>query len=142
MGSLLLKIADAWHQRTLLAKLLSFASIGVVNLAVDLSVFTVAFQIAHLPLVASNVVAWAIAVTGSYAMNSKITFGKETGGALNVVKYLRFAASGIFSVIVTTTVLVFLSHYTNVPAAKLASIVVGFGVNFSMSHFLVFRTAA
>jgi putative flippase GtrA len=52
----LLRIADAWHRRTVLAKLFSFASIGVVNVAVDVSVFTLSFQFLHLPLIASNIV--------------------------------------------------------------------------------------
>ena len=108
----MLRIADAWHRRTVLAKLFSFASIGVVNVAVDVSVFTLSFQFLHLPLIASNIVAWLIAVTGSYAMNTKITFGRETGGALSIGRYLRFAASGIFGVIVATTVLVLLSRAT------------------------------
>jgi len=54
------KIANAWKQRTILAKLFSFASIGVINVVIDLSVFTIALQIVHLPLVASNVVAWPV----------------------------------------------------------------------------------
>jgi putative flippase GtrA len=141
MTSTFQKIADAWKQRTILAKLFSFASIGVINVVIDLSVFAIAFQIIHLPLVASNVIAWAVAVTGSYAMNTKITFGKETGGALSVGQYLRFAASGILGVTVATTVLVILSLYMSVPMAKLASIAAGFAVNFSMSHFVVFRGA-
>jgi putative flippase GtrA len=72
-------------------------------------------------------------------MNSKITFGHETGGALSVGRYLRFAASGILGVTVSTTVLVVLSKYTTIPLAKLASIAAGFAVNFCMSHFFVFR---
>ena len=141
MYPILLKIIDAWSRRTLLAKLFSFASIGVVNVAVDVTFFTISFQFLHLPLVASNLVAWLIAVTGSYAMNTKITFGRETGGTFSIDRYLRFAASGILGVIVATTVLVVLSRYTNVPTAKLASIIAGFGLNFSMSHFIVFRSA-
>ena len=140
MSPILLKIQDSWSRRTLLAKLFSFASIGVVNVAVDVTSFTLSFQFLHLPLIASNVIAWLIAVTGSYAMNTKITFGRETGGAFSVGRYLRFAASGVLGVIVATTVLVVLSQYTNVPAAKLASIIAGFGVNFSMSHLVVFRS--
>jgi putative flippase GtrA len=139
MLSILLKIMDAWSRRTLLAKLFSFASIGVVNVAVDVSIFTIAFHFLGLPLIVSNVISWLIAVTGSYAMNTKITFGRETGGAFSVGRYLRFAASGILGVIVATTVLVVLSSYTNVPLAKLASIIAAFGFNFSMSHFVVFR---
>src|SRR5579864_4493145 len=141
MTAMLPRIVDAWLQRTMLAKLISFASIGVLNAAVDLCAFTMAFRVAHLPLVTSNVISWAIAVTCSYAMNTKITFSQETGGALSVKRYLRFAASGIFGMIVATTLLVVLTGYVNVPIAKLASIVVGFGVNFSMSHFLVFRNS-
>jgi putative flippase GtrA len=140
MLSIWLKIADTWSRRTLLTKLFSFASIGVVNVAVDVTFFTISFQFFHLPLVWSNILAWLIAVTGSYAMNTKITFGRETGGAYSVGRYLRFAASGIVGVIVATAVLLVLSHYTNVPTAKLASIIAGFGFNFSMSHFIVFRT--
>ena len=139
MTSVLQKITDAWRRRTILMKLFSFASIGVVNVVIDLSVFTIALQVIHLPLVPANVVAWAVAVTGSYAMNTKITFGKETGGALSAGQYVRFAASGILGVAVATTVLVMLSGYLSIPVAKLASIAAGFAVNFSMSHFVVFR---
>jgi putative flippase GtrA len=42
-------------------------------------------------------------------------------------------------VIVATTTLVIISLYTNVFVAKFASILTAFGVNFSMSHFVVFR---
>jgi len=45
----------------------------------------------------------------------------------------------MLGVIVTTTTLVILSHYTNVFGAKFLSIVAGFAVNFSMSHFVIFR---
>jgi hypothetical protein len=41
MTAVLQKLADAWKQRTILAKLFSFASIGVVNVVIDLSVFTI-----------------------------------------------------------------------------------------------------
>ena len=141
MAALLLKIVDAWYQRTMLAKLFSFASIGALNTAIDLSAFTLAFELVHLPLVASNVISWVIAVTCSYAMNSKVTFSQETGGALSIKRYLRFAASGIFGMVIATAVLIVLTRYVNIPTAKLASIVVGFGVNFSMSHFVVFRNS-
>ena len=140
MKDLFTNMADDWYRRTVLAKLFSFASIGMVNVAVDVTTFTVAFQLAHLPLILSNVVAWLVAVSGSYAMNTKITFGRETGGLYSLSRYLSFAASGIFGVVVATTTLVVLSRYANVPVAKLASIVASFGVNFCMSHFVVFRT--
>jgi putative flippase GtrA len=142
MEPIVSQITAAWRSRTIVAKLFSFATIGVVNVAVDIIVFSIAYRLFDLPLVPSNVIAWALAVSGSYAMNTKITFGRETGGAFSWEYYLRFAASGILGVIVGTIALVVLSQYTNVFAAKFASIIAAFGVNFSMSHFVVFRTIA
>ncbi|MBR1157398.1 GtrA family protein [Bradyrhizobium sp. JYMT SZCCT0428] len=133
------QIIDAWNRRSFLAKLFSFASIGVVNVLVDVSAFTFFVQVVHLQLIPSNILAWIVAVTGSYMMNSKITFGHETGGLLSVGRYLRFAASGILGVVIATTVLVVLSRYTTIPIAKLASIASAFSMNFCMSHFFVFR---
>jgi len=138
MRFILIQITEAWRKRTILAKLFSFASIGVVNVVVDVAIFSIAYNILHLPLILSNIIAWSIAVSGSYAMNTKITFGRETGGTFRLKHYLRFAASGVLGVIAATTVLVVLSHYTAVFVAKLVSIVAAFGINFCMSHFVVF----
>jgi len=55
MKSLLDQIAAVWQSRALVIKLLSFASIGVVNTAIDVLVFTAAYKLLALPLIASNV---------------------------------------------------------------------------------------
>jgi putative flippase GtrA len=132
-------IAAAWHSRTIVAKLFSFATIGVLNVAVDVTVFSIAYKLFDLPLVVSNIISWSVAVSGSYAMNTKVTFGLETSGAFSWKQYIRFAASGALGVVFATTTLVILSQYANVFVAKFVSIVAAFGVNFSMSHFVVFR---
>ena len=139
MKSLLDQIAAVWQSRALVIKLLSFASIGVVNTAIDVLVFTAAYKLLALPLIASNVLSWLVAVSASYAMNTKLTFGRETGGIFRSTDFVRFIGSGILGVILATTTLVILSHYTNIFAAKFLSIIGGFAVNFSMSHFVVFR---
>ena len=83
--------------------------------------------------------AWLIAVSVSYVMNTKITFRAESGRVLRRKDYLSFVASGALGVIAATTTLVVLSNFMPVIVAKLASIAVGFAVNFTMSHFVVFR---
>jgi putative flippase GtrA len=128
--------------RPLAAKIASFATIGLGNTLVDFGIFTFAYKVLELPLVPSNVLAWLIAVSGSYVMNSLITFHAESGRALNRRGYVTFVASGILGVIAATTALVALSHVMPVIAAKLASILVGFVVNFTMAHFVVFRARA
>jgi len=139
MRKLLDQILPVWQSRALVIKLLSFASIGVMNTVIDVLVFTAAYKLLALPLIASNVMSWFVAVSASYAMNSKVTFGRETGGILRIKDFVRFAGSGILAVIVATTTLVIVSHYTNIFAAKFLSMIASFAVNFSMAHFVIFR---
>ena len=139
MRRLLDQIVPVWQGRALVIKLLSFASIGVMNTVIDVLVFTAAYKLLALPLIASNVMSWFVAVSASYAMNSKVTFGRETGGILRIKDFARFAGSGILAVIVATTTLVIVSHYTNIFAAKFLSMMGSFAVNFSMAHFVIFR---
>jgi putative flippase GtrA len=120
-------------------KMVSFAMIGVANALVDFSVFAFAYKLLGMPLVPSNVVAWLVAVSGSYVMNTLITFRHESGRILRREDYLKFVASGILGVFAATTTLVVLSYFVEVFLAKLVSILVSFAANFSMSHFVVFR---
>jgi putative flippase GtrA len=123
-------------------KMISFAMIGVANALVDFGVFAFAYKLLEMPLVPSNVVAWLVAVSGSYVMNTLITFRKESGRILRREDYLKFVASGILGVFAATTTLVVLSYYVEVFVAKFVSILVSFAANFTMSHFVVFRPKA
>ena len=134
------RLQQAWRERAISLKALSFAMIGVVNTLIDLSVFLVGYNLLGLKLIPANVLAWLVAVSCSYVMNSSITFAHESGGKLNWRAYGTFVASGIAGVIANTAVLVVASYWIPVLAAKLLAIVASFLVNFSLSHFVVFRT--
>jgi putative flippase GtrA len=56
--------------------------------------------------------------------------------------YATFAASGILGAIANTAALVAAAQVMPVLAAKGCAILTAFAVNFSMSHFLVFRPRA
>jgi putative flippase GtrA len=129
----------AWHARGIKLKAASFGVIGVFNTLLDLSVFLTAHQLFGLRLVPANVLAWIVAVTFSYVMNSFITFAHESGRRLRWRDYGTFVASGIAGVIANTTTLVVASYWVPVLVAKLIAIGVSFLVNFSLSHFVVFR---
>jgi putative flippase GtrA len=73
-------------------------------------------------------------------MNCFITFAAESGRQLRWRAYGAFVASGVVGVIANTTVLVVASRWLPVPVAKLLAIAASFAVNFSLSHFVVFRT--
>ena len=90
MKSLTHRIGAMWHSRPVALKMFSFAVIGVGNTVIDLSVFTFAYKVLELPLVGSNVLAWLVAVSGSYVMNTNITFRAELWGCILRGKdYLR-----------------------------------------------------
>ena len=156
------RIITAWHERTVALKAVSFALVGVVNAAVDYGVFFLALgvlstwpSIVELALkltvscnclsvetwiiIPANLIAWLVAVSGSYVMNSYTTFAVESGRKLRWRDYGTFVASGVAGVIANTTTVVVAAQFVPVWAAKLIAILVGFVVNFSLSHFFVFR---
>jgi putative flippase GtrA len=134
------RLDRAWRERGISLKAASFAMIGVVNTLIDLAVFLLAYNGFGVPLVAANVLAWLVAVSFSYVMNSFITFAAESGSRLRLRDYGTFVASGIAGVVTNTTVLVIAAYWMPVLAAKLAAIAASFLVNFSLSHFVVFRS--
>ena len=133
------RLTDAWQRRAVSLKALSFATVGLINTAVDATVFFLMLGFATSSLIVANVSAWLIAVTGSYVMNSFTTFSAETGGRLRLKDYAGFVGSGLVAVIATTTTVVLAANYLPVWAAKGVAILVSFVVNFSITHFVVFR---
>jgi putative flippase GtrA len=163
-GSARAKLADAWRTRTFSLKAAAFALIGVVNTAIDYSVFLLArAAYEHSPaalaafdalsascqcgkpqtvlLIAANVTSWIVAVSGSYIMNSSITFAVESGRKLRWRHYLAFIVTGIVGLFANTATLVIAAQVLLLPvyAAKALAILASFVVNFSLSHFVVFR---
>ena len=137
--NLLARLAAAWRERAVALKALSFALVGLINTAVDAAVFFLMLGYATSSLIIANVTAWFIAVTGSYVMNSFTTFSAETGGKLRLKDYAGFVGSGVVAVIATTTTVVIAAKFMPVWAAKGIAILVSFAVNFSITHFVVFR---
>jgi putative flippase GtrA len=158
------RLLDAWRNRGTSVKAISFGLIGVVNTLVDYGVFflaraaldgSVAAQAAlgslgatchcgseaTLTLVISNLISWGVAVTGSYVMNSSITFAAESGRKLRWRSYAVFLASGVVGWLANTSALIVAAEILLLPiwAAKAVAILASFLVNFSLSHFVVFR---
>jgi putative flippase GtrA len=158
------KLVEAWRGRALSLKAASFAAVGVVNTAVDFCVFLLArAALTHsataltaigslsdfcrcgdttaMTLVVSNLISWAVAVSGSYIMNSSITFAAESGQRLRWRDFLTFVASGIAGWLANTATLVVAVEILLLPIwlAKAVAILASFMINFSLSHFVVFR---
>jgi putative flippase GtrA len=135
------RLHDAWRGRAIGLKAMSFAIVGVVNSAVDFAVFSLCYYGLGLPIIVANTAAWIVAVSGSYVLNSTITFAAESGRRLHIAGYAGFALSQVMGFLANTATVWCLVELAGLPAwaGKLAAIFVSFVVNFSLSHFVVFR---
>jgi len=134
------QILGLLRDRALLVKATSFASIGVVNTIVDFSLFSFAHLYLGWRIVVANMFSWTIAVTGSYVMNSLITFAAESQRKLRIKSYATFLAAQIAGFIGNTATVLIASYFIPVLLGKALAIGVSFLINFSLSHFVVFRT--
>jgi putative flippase GtrA len=141
-----------------------YSAIGVINTLVDygvffavrmglslstatMAIFAILAHFTHMAtaetvlLVISNVIAWLVAVTGSYVMNSMITFGAESGRRLRWRDYTSFLLSGIAAVITNTVTLIVAAQILLLPVwlAKAAASCASVLLNFSLLNFVVFR---
>lgn len=133
------RIMAALRRQAFILKAASFASVGLINSLVDLCLFLLAHNFLTSSLIVANVLSWSVAVTGSYVMNSYFTFAAESGRRLHRRAYLAFVVSQILGLIAATATLVLAAKAMPVLYAKLVAIGVSFLVNFSISHFVVFR---
>jgi putative flippase GtrA len=150
--------------RPLSLKAFTFALIGILNTAVDYVIFLTA-RAAYMDsqaalaafgwlagvcrcgtpdtvlLIAANITSWIVAVSGSYVLNSSITFAAESGRKLRWRDYFVFVVSGIVGLIANTATLIVAAQLLLLPIwlAKALAILASFVVNFALSHFVVFR---
>src|ERR1700730_10493021 len=138
-------------QRAVALKAVSFALVGVVNATVDFGVFSFFYFYLGFPIILANLISWFIAVTGSYVMNSMTTFAAESGRKLRLRSYGTFLLAQVTGFVANTTTVYLVpiligkmlgidSTSTHlVLVGKLLAIGSSFLVNFSLSHFVVFR---
>lgn len=130
-------------------KMASFGAIGLINAVVDYAIFFILLIVFlrpnglednAIPIAITNFFAWGFAVTGSYILNSKITFKHESGGNLTWKHYASFAAGGLIGMAANTITVLILKLFMPLLIAKLVAIGVSFVINFSIARFFVFKT--
>jgi putative flippase GtrA len=126
-------------RRAVALKAVSFALVGVVNATVDFGVFSFFYYFLAFPIIASNLISWLVAVSGSYVMNSMTTFAAESGRKLRFKSYASFLLAQVAGLFANTATVIVASLFIPVLIGKLLAIGASFLVNFSLSHFVVFR---
>jgi putative flippase GtrA len=75
-------------------------------------------------------------------LNSKITFAIDARHELSIRKYAAFLVAQLFGFAANTTTVVVASHFMPVLFGKVLATGASFMVNFSLSHFVVFKRPA
>ena len=136
------RIHGAARERATVFKAVSFGVIGFVNTVIDFGIFSLGYYVLGLPIVAANLCSWAVAVTTSYVLNSIITFSIESRRELTIRTYATFVVAQLAGFAANTTTILVASHFMPVLFGKVIATGVSFMVNFSLSHFVVFRKPA
>jgi putative flippase GtrA len=161
LQALALRVFPDPGRRAVAAKAVSFALVGVINASVDFVVFSLLYYFLGLPIIVANLISWLVAVTGSYVMNSMTTFAAESGRQLRFKDYGSFLLAQIAGLVANTATIIIVSysipgllHVFAGPGAtlqigghtidpvlvgKVFAIGASFLVNFTLSHFVVFR---
>lgn len=139
LEAITLRLLRAARNRALRRKAIIFGLIGAVNFAVDFGVFSFAYYRLGLSIISANLVSWCIAVSGSYILNSLITFAAESGRQLRLKDYGTFLVAQIAGFVANTGTVFIASFFMPVLLGKALAVGASFLVNFSLSHFVVFR---
>ena len=136
------RLYAASRGRATVFKAVSFGLIGFVNTAIDFGVFSFGYYLLELPILPANLLSWVVAVSSSYVLNSTITFSIESRRRLSLKTYATFVVAQLAGFAANTTTILVASHYMPVLFGKVLATGVSFMVNFSLSHFVVFRRPA
>jgi len=151
LQALSLRVFPDPARRAVALKAVSFALVGVVNASVDFGVFSFFYFYLAFPIILANLISWFVAVTGSYVMNSMTTFAAESGRKLRLRYYATFLLAQVAGFVANTATVylvpVLIGKILGIDSAsthlvlfgKLLAIGSSFLVNFSLSHFVVFR---
>jgi putative flippase GtrA len=122
--------------RTLGSKAQRFVIVGLMNTVIDMAVFAVVLSAGARPL-AANVIAWAVAITFSYVINSRWSFERhETLSATKSV--LRFVSLGaLISLGVSSGVIATLAGWIGVWPAKILGVVLAAILNFFAARWSI-----
>jgi putative flippase GtrA len=129
-----------WRFAALLfVQMMRFGVVGLTNSVVDVGVFFLALATVTSSLVVANVLAWLVAVTSSYVLNTRFTFA-EHARPFSFSDYVVFTLTQVGGLVANTGILVIAAPYLPLLAAKVLGLIAGFLVNFTLARVFVFRT--
>ena len=116
-----------------------FASVGVINTAIDVVLFYCILEFLTAPIIVANTVSYSAGICSSFVLNKYWTFGHLDQRSSHTVQLVSFIFLSVAGLVISTVIVLSLSKYVDPMFAKLVSVLAVFAWNFVGSRYLVFR---
>ena len=126
-----------WRAPLLWTQFFRFGLVGIINTAIDFSVFMLLYSGIGLDPIVANIIAFGVAVINSYFMNLSWTFEqqKDSISLSNMIQFVLVNGGGL---LITLAILVLLNGMAAVPVLKLIAILATLIWNFTFSKLIIF----
>ncbi len=121
------------------ATLVRFAAVGLITTALDLVIFSGLALYTGLPAVAANVVSYSCGIATSFVLNRTWTFGIGRGRGGIERHSIRFVASNLAGLALSSLLVALFVLVLPAIAAKAVSVPLVFLWNYAVARFWVFR---
>lgn len=120
-------------------QIFKFSLVGVVNTAIDVSLFAVLVQILGWDLLPANVLSYSCGVINSFILNKFLTFRDRMPLSKSLQPFAHFALINVSGLVLSTVVVAVLAMYMSPIIAKLCSVFFLFTWNYTLTCLLVFQ---
>jgi len=124
-------------QQTLIS-FIKFGIVGLVNTAIDISLFFFLYKKIGLGIIPSNVISFSFAVTNSYLMNKYWSFIQTSKLHKASIQFIKFVTISSCALILNTAILIIGDGYVDLLILKLLAAVITTLFNFLMYRYYVF----
>jgi putative flippase GtrA len=118
-------------------RLLKFGLVGVLNTAIDFSLFTFLFYIAGWPLLLANTTGYLAGLVNSYLLNRYWTF-RDLSGPTTLGQTALYAAMNLIGLALGNVTVYLLAALTPAWIAKLLTVGITFAWNYFINRRVVF----
>ena len=116
-----------------------FSMAGVLNTALDFSIYIAGVAVGVAPL-GANAAAFFVANMFSYLVNAKVTFRRDGVAApLSFARYAAFVSAHLLSLGISTSLVFWLADEMGPYIPKAAAVFITLFVNYGASAFVAFR---
>lgn len=116
--------------------------VGLINLGIDLVVFSLALYGLGMHLVVANTIAYSVATINSYLMNKYWTFAGKSSPNISSSEFFRFLIFNLAGLLLSNVTIFILANHMHPIIAKLGAVGATFVWNYLTIRRFVFRSTS